>query len=117
MERTQRWQDWVMLVFGVWLFFSPFILRYHSYNNVVAWNAYVFGAGVAIFAIIALASPHRWEARVNLVLGIWLVISPFALGFDSELAPTWNNVLLGLLIGRDAVWAMLRQSPPHPAAQ
>lgn len=119
MERNTRWQDWVMLVFGIWLFFSPFILQYSSYTGIAAWNAYVLGIAVTAFAIAALAVPRAWEEWVNLVLGIWMILSPFALGFYSESAAMWNNVLIGLLIGCDAVWAMMskHQPPLHPAAQ
>ena len=59
--RQQRWQDWVMLAFAVWLFFSPFFLHYTSASNVAAWNSYILGAAVAVFSIWALAYPQKWE--------------------------------------------------------
>jgi SPW repeat len=117
MERKQRWQDWVMLVFGVWLFFSPFILQYSSHTGTAAWDAYVLGVGVAFFAIVSLAAPQLWEEWVNLILGIWMIISPFVLGFHAENAATWNSVVLGLLIGGDAIWAMQPHQPMRPASQ
>lgn len=117
MERNQRWQDWVMLLFGIWLFVSPFILQYSVLGGIAAWDAYVLGAAVAIFAIVALAVPGLWEEWVNLVLGVCMILSPFVLGFHGDNAATWNNVIIGLLIGADAIWAMLPRPPMHRATQ
>lgn len=102
----KRWQDWVMLLFGVWLFFSPFVLRFSSFTGAAAWDSYILGVGVAVVAIIALAVPRLWEEWINVVLGIWLVVAPFLLGFSGENAATWNHVVLGIAIGADAIWAM-----------
>ena len=119
MERNQRWQDWVMLVLGIWLFFSPFIMQAGTYGGLMAWNAYIMGVAVVFFALAALTDVRKWEEWVNLVLGAWMIISPFALGFYAEHALTYNNIVLGLLIGGDAIWALLRKQPPmhHPAVQ
>lgn len=106
--KTQRWQDWVMLIFGVWLFFTPFwMFGYASAASVAATNAYILGILVALFAIIALAAARPWEEWVELVLGIWLVISPFVLGFYSvESGAAWNAVILGALVIIDSIWAL-----------
>lgn len=121
MERKQRWQDWVMLAFGVWLFFSPFIFQFSSYSGIAAINEYVLGIAVAAFAITALVVPRIWEEWVNLALGVWILLSPFVLGFyGSQLAEStgaWNNLLIGLLIGGDAAWAVIsQQQTMHPVA-
>lgn len=105
--KEKRWQDWVMLVLGIWLFVSPFILQYADLRGTAALNSYVLGIAVVAFAVAALARPQMWEEWVNLALGIWLIISPFVLGFQSETVALWNHVILGLLIGGDAVSAML----------
>lgn len=106
--KTQRWQDWVMLVFGVWLFLSPFWMpAYASTSSVAAWNSYVLGVLVVAFAWAALATRDLWEERVNLVLGIWLIIAPFVLRFyGAETGAAWNQIILGVLIGADAIWML-----------
>lgn len=105
MERKIRWQDWVNVLFGVWLIISPFIWGY-SDNAVAAWNSYILGIAVALFAIIALFSPQAWEEWVNLILGVWLIISPFVLAFSSGLADaTWTNIIMGILVAGDSLWA------------
>jgi SPW repeat len=106
MRRETRWQDWVMLMFGVWMFFSPFILGYAALGGIAAWNSYVFGVAMVIFSLRALSVPRLWEEWVNLVLGVWIFIAPFVLGFFTLHAATWNHLILGVLIMTDALWAM-----------
>lgn len=106
---TKRWQDVVILLLGAWLFFSPFIMGYTA--TVAASNALIIGVVVVLFAIIALNDTRVWEEWVNLVLGAWLVISPFVLGYSQMEAATWNHIIVGLLIAADAVWAIARPVP------
>ncbi len=110
--KSQRWQDWAMLVFGVWLFVSPFWMAgYASTGSVAAWNSYVLGVLVFGFGWAALATARRWEEWVQLVLGVWLVIAPFVLAFwGNEHGAAWNQIVLGVLIGLDAIWAL--NAPP-----
>ena len=75
----KRWQDWVMLVLGVWLFLSPFILGYPDFGSTASVNSFLFGIIVSALALAALGRPQMWEEWVNLVLGLWLIVAPFAL--------------------------------------
>jgi hypothetical protein len=101
-----RWQDWLILLAGAWLCFSPFWMAgYASPVSTAAWNSYVAGILVALFAILALTAPQRWEEWVEIVLAIWLVISPFVMLFyATENGAAWNTILVGLVIGADAIW-------------
>jgi hypothetical protein len=104
----QRWQDWLMLIFGAWVFFSPFWMpAYVSRGDAAAWNSYIFGALAFAFAWGALATRQLWEDWINLLIGIWLIIAPFALGFHSrESGASWNQIILGILMGLDAIWVL-----------
>lgn len=104
MDREGRWQDWANLVFGAWLILAPFI-GVGVNHDIAAWNSYVSGAVVAIFAIVAIMRPQMWEEWLNLIVGLWLIIAPFALGFTQQSDPMWNQIIIGLLIGIDALWA------------
>lgn len=110
----RRWQDGVMIVLGVWLFFSPFILQYSSFIGLAAWNSYILGVAVTAVAIIALATPHLWEEWVNFILAIWIVVSPWVLAFSTNNIATVNHVILGILIGVDALWAINKRSMQAP---
>lgn len=117
MQSKQRWQDWVILALGVWLFFAPFTLSYRSTMGVAAWNSYLIGTLIAIFAastlwsrVWQLSSAEKW---INLVLASWLLAVPFAFAFyESETTAAWNQIIVGLLIGADAIWA-LSEGPAH----
>jgi hypothetical protein len=55
---------------------------------------------------VALENGHgiSW---INILLGIWMIISPFALGFANVPRSMWNNVVLGIVI---AIVAIIRTS-------
>ncbi len=40
----------------------------------------------------------RGASGLNIVLGLWLIISPWVLGYSGLPWPTWNNVVCGILI-------------------
>lgn len=102
-----RWQDAVALLLGAWLFAAPFVVDYGPLSEPAAWNSYLAGIAVVIASAWALRAPEDWEEWVNIVLGAWLVIAPFVLGFYPGLAAAaWNEVIVGLLIGGDAMRAI-----------
>lgn len=107
----RRWQDSVSFALGLWLFFSPFLLSYTGgAGSAASWNAYILGVAIVAFSAAALARPAQWEEWINLALGAWLVISPWVLAFAGDDAATWNQVVVGLIVGGDAIWAMTRSS-------
>jgi hypothetical protein len=108
MKRNESWQDWAILVLGLWLLISPFLLGYAS-ADAAAWNAYAVGAAVVILAATSLWVPSFGmdEEWANLMLGLWLVAAPFVLGFiGSEPLAAWNQIVVGVLIAGDAAWAV-----------
>ncbi|HEU0202734.1 MAG TPA: SPW repeat protein, partial [Burkholderiaceae bacterium] len=40
----------------------------------------------------------RWQDWISVALGLWLLMSPWALGFSSFEAATWNAALFGIAI-------------------
>lgn len=94
--RKQHWQDWINVLLGAWLFFSPWLLGYFNMYN-AAWNSYVLGIAIFVFAVWALYAPQAWEEWTLLILGVWLVISPWVLGFYGDGNATWNMVIVGIL--------------------
>lgn len=108
--RKGLWQDWVNLLLGIWLFIAPFF-GIGGINEAAIWNSYISGLAIVIFAWVALARPHRWEEWTNLVIGAWLIIAPFVLGFTEQTGAMWNQIIVGLLVAADALWAV--RSPVH----
>lgn len=113
MDNKRRWQDWLNLTLGVWLFAAPFF-GLSAVDGVAAWDGYVFGSIVALLSAGALLKPQAWEEWTNLMVGLWLIAAPFAIGFATEPNPTWNHVIVGIVIAGDALWAVLARPPEHP---
>lgn len=51
----------------------------------------------------------RTASTLNLVAGAWLVIAPWALGYSTSAAATWNSMVVGALI---VVFAGVRVALP-----
>lgn len=111
----RRWQDSLNLILGIWLFVAPFF-GMPGFSGAAAWNSYIFGFLIALFSALALGRPQKWEEGINLALGIWLIIAPFALSFFQMRGTAWNQIVVGIIIGVDAVWAMA-QRPTQPRQQ
>ena len=91
-------------------------MRYRSSLTRLVWRRRPRAVGATVLlAAMALAQPQKWEEGVNLVIGLWLIVAPFALGFANDPGSTWNHVLVGLVTGGDALWALL-QPPLRGAA-
>lgn len=113
MTTTRRWQDWVNVLLGAWLIVSPWALGYAGEVPSALWNAYALGLAVAGFAGLAVYMPKAWEEGASIALGVWLILSPWLLGFNTHLAASLNSVLVGLLVAGLATWAMLRDGEFH----
>lgn len=107
MTTARRWQDWVNLLLGAWLVASPWALGYAGDVPSAAWNAYALGLAIAGFSAFAVYMPKAWEEGASIVLGIWLILSPWLLGFNPYFAASLNSVVVGLLVAGLATWAML----------
>lgn len=50
---------------------------------------------------------RQWKDVANLVLGIWLVLSPWILAYAAEPTAAWNAYVLGVIIAVAAVAALI----------
>lgn len=49
----------------------------------------------------------HWRDVANLVLGLWLAISPWALAYMTEARPAWNALIIGVIIAVAAAAALI----------
>lgn len=49
----------------------------------------------------------HWRDVANLVLGLWLAISPWALAYMTEARPAWNALAMGVIIAVAAAAALI----------
>jgi len=48
----------------------------------------------------------RWQDVVNAVLGLWLLASPWVIGYDDGSTAMWNGVVSGVLLAALALGAV-----------
>ena len=99
--KNARLENWTSLLLGVWLFLSPWIISHNLTPNIAMmaeWNAWIVGAVVAVSAGLALQELQAWEEWVNVVLGVWMVLSPWVLGYSAEPGLMWNSLIAGAVI-------------------
>jgi hypothetical protein len=100
----KHWQDCINVVFGVWLIFAPLSLGFEGEFAAMA-NTSIVGLLLIAAALGAIYMPHVWEEWIESALGLWLAVSPWLLGFESQAAAA-NALILGLVILTLALWAL-----------
>ena len=113
---NESFVDVVNLILGAWLFLTPWVFGFAG--GEAGWNAWIFGVLIAVVAIAALLAFAEWEEWINLVLGLWVLVAPWALGFEANVNATRNHVIVGIVVAVLAaleLW-LLHRKPPHVAA-
>lgn len=92
------------LLLGLWLVIAPFLLSYAT--SASRGNDITIGVIIALLATFRLLGAYRaaWLSWLNALLGIWLIVAPFILGYDSSSA-LWNDVIVGLFIAFLGLWS------------
>lgn len=111
----QHWQDWGLLLLGIWVSMSPWTLPpdiagLATSSDVIGlalWNQHVVGFAVSIVALAALVSFTAWEEWVNLAFGVWLLLSPWFIGFGASNALTWSSAISGSFIVVLTGWTLV----------
>ena len=108
--------DVANLILGAFLFLSPWIFGFET--GTVSQNAHIAGIVIAVLAIAALAAFAVWEEWLNLLVGLWTLVSPWVLAFQGNHTATTVHVIVGVLVAVLAaieLWIMY-QHPPHLTA-
>lgn len=109
-------QDIANIVLAAVLFISPWVLAFSAEQS-ASWNAWISAAVIAVLAIGALSFFQEWEEWLNLIAGIWVVVSPWILGFAAITNAMWTHVVIGLLVAAAAAWEIWEvRHQPHAAA-
>jgi hypothetical protein len=102
---SRQWQDGLNLLLGLWLIISPWVLGYATLQN-ATWNSWIPGVIMAVAAFSAVVAFHAWEEWVNVALGVWLIVSPWLLGYGTlDVPATWNHIIVGVVAGGLALWS------------
>ena len=109
---SKHWQDYANMVLAIILFVTPWVLGYADQPS-PAWNTWVSAVVIAGLAIAAVMAFAEWEEWLELVLGLWVAVSPWILGFAGNVTATWAHVAIGILVAVIAAWELyqVRQQP------
>jgi hypothetical protein len=105
--------DVANLILGAILFFSPWVFGFDSGR--ASENAHIAGIVIAILAVAALAAFAIWEEWLNLVVGLWTLVSPWLLGFEGIASAMRVHVAIGAAVAILAaieIW-IIYQNPPR----
>lgn len=89
----------ISMLLGLWIIFSPFLLGFRGVLPAV-WNGVVVGLSVAFFSGIRVSLGYdqtRWSWCTAL-FSLWLIASPFVLGFAKITSATWNDISVGVVL-------------------
>lgn len=96
--RPRDLPDWVTLALGLWLFISPWSLHFVTASPTATSVALVTGAVVFVASLISRFSAHVAEEVIDLILGLCLIGSPWALGYAASGIPANNAIIVGVLV-------------------
>ena len=96
-------QEWKIVLRG--LDAHEVIFEWPNKKPASIWQKKGFGCG---------PPDRQWT---NIVLGAWLVVSPWGLGYSESLGLMWNEVITGLLIIAFAGWALGEEQASGPLAK
>lgn len=106
MKYMKHWQDPINVLLGAWLAVSPWVLGFQDQMAPTA-NGVVIGLVLIAAALGAIFMPRAWEEWTEGLLGLWMVISPWALGFAGQMDAVRNAVVSGVVVIVLALWVLM----------
>lgn len=92
-----RGASFITLLAALWLFFSPWI--YGAYGNPNAWNSWIVGALIFVFAVTRMNRPAATGLSwLNSILGIWTFVSPWICGYSGNNGRLVSSLFVGLIV-------------------
>jgi hypothetical protein len=83
------------LVLAIFLFISPWLFAFA--NGKLRIDTWVSAALVAVISLLALIAFRDWKEWIACILGLWIAVSPWVLGFQHTVA-MFINLAVGLSI-------------------
>lgn len=121
MEKTWKHKELtatITLLLGGALFLSPFVTGYFP-NLTASWNAWLSGIAILALATAAKQSLSDWPEWMMAAAGIWVILSPWVIGFSSQVDAKITHILTGIgiaVIAAMRLWILHRQSSPKVTA-
>lgn len=106
MKQLKHWQDGVNVLLGAWMVLSPWALGLQG-DVLVTSNAVLVGLALVATALGAIVVPRAWEEWTECGIGLWLMASPWVLGFHGLRQAMFGAVITGLVVIVLAMWTLL----------
>lgn len=104
MTGSPRWQDGTNFLLGAWLVVAPVASYASGANGAAAWNSYLCGIMIMLLTAGALARQSMWQEWTNLIVGVWLLLAPWIIGFiGTDGVATVNHIFIGIIVGVTAL--------------
>jgi hypothetical protein len=93
---------------------APFVLGGDAASD---WSKILSGAVMTTLAAIRITRPATTTtlSLINVLIGAWLITSPFVLGYHTAVGPAWHDVVLGTVVMMIAGVSWLSTGKPPPA--
>ena len=105
MRLLKHWQDWVNAVLGLWLVSSPWAMGFQA-DLAVTSNAVLVGLALVAAAVGAVLVPRAWEEWTEIAIGMWLMASPWVLGYSALQTAMLVAVGTGTVVVVLALWSL-----------
>jgi len=114
---TQKVLSWLVALVGLWEVIAAFVLGYAAATTAF-WDAIIVGIALIVLGAWAALSNQETADKtldwINVVLGVWLILAPFVLGYSAIVAAMWNDIIVGIVVAVLAVWAAVVIGRHHP---
>ena len=93
----RNWEDWLSILLGLLIGLSPWLSGQMG-SQAIMFDAVVVGAMVFILGQYEAADLHRWQEGGEIMLGSWMIASPFIFGDRANGALRFWHFVLGAIV-------------------
>lgn len=104
----KRVQGGLTVLLGAFILISPLVLGFAGHPAIM-WNSWLTGVAILIVAAGSAVAqvPRVWQEGADLALGLWLLVSPWLLGFAAYVPARNCTMVAGLLVLAIAFWRIM----------
>jgi len=104
-------RDVTNLILGGLLFFTPWMFGFTG-ERLESFSAWAGGITVTALALAAINMVNAWEEWLVGGAGLWIVVSPWVLGFSKAGPAFWVHVVIGGAVVAVTAFELWLQHPP-----
>ena len=101
----RTWEDWCGMLLGLLIVLSPWFPTQSGHELVTGDRSNVLlntiTVGILVFGLAQLEyiALQRWEQVAEIMLGLWLIASPYIFGYHADgLLRFWHSSLGGVVV-------------------